>query len=106
MAQNCKTCDYDASTYEVMEFSVQGDKVMDWIAADTEVWTNFLSKQPGYTSKGDYYPQDCDLTKTVHCLITTVTKWEKLSDWKNVPQDETYFKNFEQFSQEMSEKKC
>ena len=55
---------------KVLEFEVQGDKVETWIEIDDNVWTGFLSKQPGYLAKGAYYPQDCDLTKPDYCLVT------------------------------------
>ena len=32
----------------------------------------------------------------------TVTTWESLTDWKNVPQDDTYFQNFADFSNFMT----
>ena len=47
-----------------------GDKVKAWIEVDDEVWTGYLSQQPGYVSKGAYYPQDCNLTKSDYCLVS------------------------------------
>ena len=112
-AQDCKACDYEAQTNEVMEFQVRvkpergldwnpssesvhemgglnsnfdrlskwtgyprlnviyvkGNKVNDWIDADVQIWTSFLKPQPGFISKGDYFPQDCDLTSSKLCLV-------------------------------------
>ena len=31
-----------------------------------------------------------------------MTTWESLTDWKNVPQDDTYFQNFADFSKLMT----
>ena len=59
--------------WKVLEFEVQGNKVETWIDIDDDVWTGFLSQQPGYVSKGAYYPQDCDRTKTDYCLVTWVS---------------------------------
>ena len=33
--------------------------------------------------------------------LRTVTTWESLTDWKNVPQDDTYLQNFDEFSRLM-----
>ena len=49
---------------------VKGNKVNDWIDADVQIWTNFLKPQPGFISKGDYFPQDCDLSNSKLCLVT------------------------------------
>ena len=89
--------------YKVLEFEVQGNKVETWIDIDDDVWTGFLSKQPGYVSKGAYYPQDCDRTKTDYCLVTWVTSslsykgtksyfrtviyWTSLQLWKDITND-------------------
>merc|ERR1712018_563205 len=78
----CDICDYTKPTIEVLEFQVQGDKVESWIEIDDEVWTTFLSQQPGYVSKGAYYPQDCDQNKKDPCLVSTVIYWETLELWK------------------------
>ena len=48
----------------------KGNKIDDWINADVEVWTSFLKPQPGFIAKGDYFPQDCDLTSSKLCLVT------------------------------------
>ena len=55
---------------KVLEFEVYGDKVKTWIDIDDDVWTGFLSKQPGYVAKGAYYPQDCNQTSTDYCLVS------------------------------------
>merc|ERR1712212_1396838 len=73
---HCETCDYEKPTIEVLEFEVMGDKVKAWIEVDDEVWTGYLSQQPGYVSKGAYYPQDCNLTKSDYCLVSTVIYWD------------------------------
>merc|ERR1712131_304979 len=84
---NCTICDYEKPTIEVLEFAVHGDKVKSWIDIDDDVWTTFLSEQPGYFSKGAYYPQDCDLSKSDHCLVSTVIHWSSLKLWKDITED-------------------
>ena len=61
---------FELNHKKVLEFAVHGDKVKTWIDIDDDVWTTFLSEQPGYISKGAYYPQDCDLSKSDHCLVS------------------------------------
>ena len=54
----------------MIEFQFKGNKVSDWIDADVQIWTSFLKVQPGFISKGDYFPQDCDLNSSKLCLVT------------------------------------
>ena len=93
---------FELNHKKVLEFAVHGDKVKTWIDIDDDVWTTFLSEQPGYISKGAYYPQDCDLSKSDHCLVSwvisslrpeewnflrTVIHWSSLKLWKDITED-------------------
>merc|ERR1712002_175697 len=82
----CETCDYKANTWEVLEFKVRGSDITQWMKHDDDIWTTFLSQQPGYISKMTKYASSCDLSSTSDCLVYSIVNWNTLEEWKNINQ--------------------
>lgn len=79
---------------ENLEFQIQNDKIEDFLKNDYEIWTKFLSKQPGFLRKETW------ISKEKIGNIKTIVHWENLNCWKNIKSADL-IQNENKFNQKM-----
>jgi uncharacterized protein (TIGR03792 family) len=71
---------------EYLRVQVKPEEVDRFVQADRDVWTTFLSQQPGFLHK------QVLCSKTTPGEVVILTQWRSREEWKSIPQkllDET-----------------
>jgi uncharacterized protein (TIGR03792 family) len=64
---------------EWLKIPVATDRQTDFLRIDHAIWTEILSKQPGFAGKECW--RDPDSPEILHLVI----RWDSLAQWKSVP---------------------
>lgn len=67
---------------EFLTFTVPAERLAAWLEREAEVWTTFLSAQPGFVDKQVWSPGPLDGGDPA--LVRVVIWWESLEDWKAI----------------------
>jgi uncharacterized protein (TIGR03792 family) len=66
---------------EYLRVKVRPEEVDRFVQADRDVWTTFLSQQPGFLHK------QVLCSKTTPGEIVMLTQWRSREEWKSISQD-------------------
>jgi uncharacterized protein (TIGR03792 family) len=66
---------------EYLRVQVRPEEVDRFVQADRDVWTTFLSQQPGFLHK------QVLCSKTTPGEIVMLTQWRSREEWKSISQD-------------------
>ena len=69
---------------EWLRFAVPAAQRAAFLERDARVWTQALSKYPGFISKETWFEPDSDAT-------IAVIRWESLEAWKSIPRSHLEF---------------
>jgi uncharacterized protein (TIGR03792 family) len=65
---------------EYLTFQLKGISREDFCKRDKEIWTETLSKFPGFIEKEAWLPPEDTLS------VILVIRWNTLEHWKSIPQ--------------------
>jgi uncharacterized protein (TIGR03792 family) len=66
---------------EYLRVKVLPEEVDRFVQADRDIWTTFLSQQPGFLHK------QVLCSKTTPGEVVILTQWRSREEWKSIPQD-------------------
>ena len=69
---------------EWLRFEVPAAQRAAFLERDAQIWTQALSKYPGFISKETWFEPDSDAT-------IAVIRWESLEAWKSIPRSHLEF---------------
>ncbi len=74
---------------EFLIFEVKEGKREEFIKLDNEIWTEFLSKKPGFIRK------ETVISEAKPNEVYTILYWNTLKEWKSIPIEELIAKDQE-----------
>jgi uncharacterized protein (TIGR03792 family) len=66
---------------EYLRVQVRPEEVDRFVQADRDIWTTFLSQQPGFLHK------QVLCSKTTPGEVVILTQWRSREEWKSISQD-------------------